>query len=452
MTYNLRFNLFLERSLLLVSVLVTFLMAVDSRCAVWAVNSHLFIYIGVIILHFMRTRRLNLFLTWIASFIFIILSEMMLIVSSGEQLHEYIRPFILFLLSNDILLLTYSFSRPARNTGPYSELRGNGSGILSLSIVLEVAYLIFMVPEAVASYLGGRQIGASMGTGTLIGTLIGSVGYLVPAAIFYCCKYVRHTNVLVPTLITLPVFLCMLALSTRFNFLFSVLPCFVIAIGVDFSGPLFRKLLPLFVMVLALGAISSYVRENRYASVSERGLTEHGQDESEDESSYASIAGRMSPEGCVEMARIANWYFDNHNLSYGKESAMMLYFWVPRSWWPNKPTMLDHWLIREYTDVGESHSTASGYIGELRADFGWLSLLFMVLFGFLLRKIDNFIEDVFSSGAKPYPIVLAALLFPYVFFFVRSPQTASFNFIFELVLYWLFLKIFCIKKNGTNDR
>ena len=149
------------------------------------------------------------------------------------------------------------------------------------------------------------------------------------------------------------------------------------------------------------------------------------------------LASNMSPEGVVRMARLADRYFADHSLHYGRETGFVLYFWVRRRFFPEKPTMLDYWLIREYNPlVSEKYTTASGFLGELRADFGWFSLLFVFLFGMLMRRLDDFSSAVFSAGNSSFDMVLASLLYPWVFFFVRSPVTSTISLLWELVLFY----------------
>ena len=152
------------------------------------------------------------------------------------------------------------------------------------------------------------------------------------------------------------------------------------------------------------------------------------------------------------MTELANDYFSTHSLRYGRETSIILYFWVPRAIWPDKPTQLDHWLIREYNKrVPDGHSTASGFTGELRADFGMFSLFFVFVGGMLLRRGDAYVEQVFLSSDNINKI-LAACFFPYVFFVVRSPLAATQTFIFELVIFFIIKRFMTEKKCNLISR
>ena len=157
-----------------------------------------------------------------------------------------------------------------------------------------------------------------------------------------------------------------------------------------------------------------------------------------DESFSKIICKNCSPEGVVEMTHLANVYFESHDLKYGECFGMLFYFWIPRSIWPEKPTQLDYWMPRYFNSgLSGTFSSASGFTGEVRADFGLFSYFFMILFGFLLRKVNTMLL-VSDFGRKPsYSTLYVVLLVPYVFFFVRSPLTASFSLFFEIATIYI---------------
>jgi hypothetical protein len=58
------------------------------------------------------------------------------------------------------------------------------------------------------------------------------------------------------------------------------------------------------------------------------------------------------------------------------------------------------------------------------------------LFGMLMRRLDDFSSAVFAAGNRSFDMVLASLLYPWVFFFVRSPVTSTISLLWELVLFY----------------
>ena len=102
--------------------------------------------------------------------------------------------------------------------------------------------------------------------------------------------------------------------------------------------------------------------------------------------------------------------------------------------------MLGFWFIREYTaNLSAGHSSALGFTGDLYVDFGKYSLLFVFLLGRVL-KIGEAIQSMLFK-TKGYNIIIGAMIFPYVFFFVRSPVTATMNFIGILFFCFILKKI-----------
>ena len=160
---------------------------------------------------------------------------------------------------------------------------------------------------------------------------------------------------------------------------------------------------------------------------------------------YQTCAYNMSPEGIIYMAKKADEYFANNPLLYGRETAFLLYFWVPRSIWPDKPTQLGSWLIRKTENVSDEHSTSSGFMGELRADFGWFSLIFALFIGLLLNLCDQFIYS-FKNNENNIDYIIAAVLYCYFFFFVRSPITASMVLIGEFITFYIIKRVFFEKQ------
>jgi hypothetical protein len=96
--------------------------------------------------------------------------------------------------------------------------------------------------------------------------------------------------------------------------------------------------------------------------------------------------------------------------------------------------MLGYWLVRKYrSGFSEAQSVSFGFTGEIYSDFGYMSLMFLFILGRVLRKAENFRRAAFQE--KGYSVILAAMLYPYVFFFVRSPITATINFAGILAIY-----------------
>ena len=193
-----------------------------------------------------------------------------------------------------------------------------------------------------------------------------------------------------------------------------------------------------------MAMVSTFVKNNRTLGLAQANESIFSaENESSSERLPVRLASHMSPEGVVRMARMADRYFSDHSLRWGQETGFLLYFWFPRSLWRDKPTQLDYWLIREYIPtLPDTYSSASGFIGELRADFGWGCLLFVFLFGLPLKRVDDFCVSVFSEGNASFDMVLASILYPWIFFFVRSPVTSTMSLLWEILIYYALYILF----------
>ena len=187
------------------------------------------------------------------------------------------------------------------------------------------------------------------------------------------------------------------------------------------------------------------MKDNRYKSLGELGTNEYVADEYKNSRWSVKLAAELSPEGIIQVAKYADDYFKNHDLRYGLESTNIFYRWIPRKLWPNKPTTLDHWLIRYYEDVPDTHSTSSGFIGIFRADFGWFALIFAFFIGLIVAKINAYMEGVCAINTQSIEIVMAAAMIPLTFFIVRSPITSTYTLLFEYFIY-LIIRTFTTDK------
>ena len=153
----------------------------------------------------------------------------------------------------------------------------------------------------------------------------------------------------------------------------------------------------------------------------------------------AYVTSYFSSEGIIDMTSLVFNHLNLNDYTYGASTSFILYFWVPRTIWPNKPTMLGNWLIRKYRGgFSDAHSASFGFTGDLLLDFGpYLSQFILFFIGRLLVKAENYKNLSFSSGN--FSIVMGAMFYPYVFFFVRSPITAS-TFILGIYFFYVIFK------------
>lgn len=391
---------------------------------------HLYLLGVLALIEIGQVKAISLYSVWIAGFIYIILSEMIL--SPGGNIYDWT---VRYLLSaNNVVLLGYSI---AANKQLYNYKKTNFSTNSKffplLLIILMVFYMYNMLPKVSMSYLYGRQLVSTMGSGSLLGLINGALGLVLPTLIAYYVVHIKKGNKWLALLLVLPIFLFLIILSTRFKLLFSVIPFFLVSGFLNFEKVNFKSSILLFVAAIILSMFSQLTKVNRNESYINRWdnleLEASGQNLAE------IIAHQCSPEGCVGMTQLAERYFENHEHTYGKSIGFITYFWVPRAVWPNKPTQVDYWLPRYFNPkMADTASTASGFTGELRADFGYFSFIFLFFLGILLKRCNNFLK-YYNYGRMPcYESIYASLLIPTTFFALRGLNLAITTFICAVLL------------------
>lgn len=242
-------------------------------------------------------------------------------------------------------------------------------------------------------------------------------------------------------MVSLPVFIILFVLSTRFKFLFSVLPLFMLTGILPITITNYRKTFITYGIIgVLMIMMSAFIKENRNTSLLEMEDTTEVIVKQNDFTigvPFSRKVGReMSAEGVLEMTYEAQEYFKDHPHTYGLMSGFFLYFWIPRGVWPSKPTMLDSWLPRYFNpNLAGAYSSASGFTGEPRSDFGIVGALFvMLIVGFLLKRGNTMLFEIHAQEKTSLIKVFGYALYPFVFFAVRSPITSTTTLIWEVIV------------------
>jgi oligosaccharide repeat unit polymerase len=390
-------------------------------------------------------KKIQLIDFWNGAFVFIIVSEILQIKYYNQNLSSAV---YYLLTSNNVVNIGYLYNYRKRSifVEKNNEKARNNKTIVLLLILVVIFYTVMKLPEAIYTFKVGRNIvfTQNVGQSFFLTPLFDSIAFVFPAIIAYYFVYVKNKKVLIPFIISSPIFLILFLSGTRFPLLFSFLGFLIVIQSKYFIRIKIKHfiLISFLLFTLVYGAkLMAHFRSTD--TKNEQFILVDRTNENDLPTLLATSI--MSNEGVVDMTSIMFDYFKNNKHLYGASTGFILYFWVPRELWPGKPTMLGNWLVREYrSGFSDAHSASFGFTGDLYADFGLFSLIFIFFIGRFLKLAETFKDRNFKLGG--YNTILAAMLFPYTFFFVRSPITASMTFIAILFFFYLFKKLIIVKK------
>ena len=260
---------------------------------------------------------------------------------------------------------------------------------LVLIVAIYVFYLTYSLPFAIRIATTGRM--GTWTTATLEAqsltqvatsglTLVG--GMVLPPMIAYYVLWLARKPFWMAILPSLPIFGLQVVIGTRFHFLFPSIGMAVMSLSArSFSIKAIARLAAFGIAGLVLSVVMLRVRDAGIAAASWETLTTAvGMDE------------LPSHEGTVETMAMLVEYFDAHGYLYGVSNRGILLFWIPRSLWPEKPTLLGYWFVHAYgmRGFGDIHNVAGSFAADAYADFGFFGgILFCGLIGFGFGRVDD---------------------------------------------------------------
>lgn len=389
----------------------------------------------------------NIGFVYMASSEMILLSEILALQAYGLTVVRYIFVAnVLFNIGFRIAPLLFNYRRRAKIYKKRYKTMGSGTkSVMLFLLFLAVLYFATNISYSFFVFESGRNTvleDTVEGEINILAQIMRGISYFVAiAGAFYCRYYFNYKHLIYLFLI---IFLCaapQALFGTRYRLLFTLVAPVIVLFD---RKKLSFKIITLGIVTLSVIIfISGFIRENRNsilisnAEIEKQGLIKQ-------------IASMGSAEGTIRRAEHLFRYVDTYGLHYGKESAFIIYFWVPRTFWPEKPTKIGHWLVNMYEyNLSRKFSAAYGFWGQLFIDFGYFSLAILFILGGVLRKLEM-LKDWHLDNRSQVSILYVAL-FPVVFFSVRSPQTAVINFLMVVLVYMLiiysfrFLKKFNLK-------
>lgn len=413
-------------------------------------NIHFYLLVTLCAIDFAHNRTLTFQLLWLVSFIFILLSEMLVYaqdLTSFQWEHKFI------FLANDAVLLGYHLTTRKKmiiNETPEK----NGHSLLFI-IFLGIFYAVFMVyqiPMALMSMqMGGRvsaeEISMAASPNILLSTFMNSYR-IVPLILGYYIVRINKGSKWLALLFSSPVFFLMMFNGSRFRLLFSLLPFLIICDFFQLSKLNLKKVVRLVVLGGLLLFILDFMMQTRRGGIQAFG-TESKVAVTGPTSDYLSvrICQEGSPEGILRILSYIKTEVETNGYTYGKSTGFIFYFWIPRAIWPGKPQQLNAWIPQKYMHgVADGYSSSSGFCGEPFADFGYFSFIVFLLMGFGLKKADCYLLGTEYGKKRSLHSLFAAILIPCIPFIIRSPVTAIFSTMMNGLFVYFFYYIFFKKK------
>jgi oligosaccharide repeat unit polymerase len=297
-------------------------------------------------------------------------------------------------------------------------------------IVLGLIYafvLTILASTALDAASKGRQAALITPDTVLLLLAVGvatAAAMVIPPLIAYTLLHLypigRAAAPAVIVLLSLPIFLIQAAMGARFFLLFSFVGMTVVLLSRQrFSAGMLAKLAGVGIVLFTTATIVSAVRNVGIQSASAAMVM-----------SYLEQSPTSHSEGVVLVSGQIIDHFSRNPHMGGRSSALVLLFWVPREFWPDKPTMLGYWFPRAYKPNypwHPLHSVSSSFAGDAYVDFGfWGGLTFLFLLGLAFGRLEAWTARVLATVRHPM-IPFAATLFPAVMFSVRSLNTALYT-------------------------
>jgi hypothetical protein len=441
-----------RKSLYLILLLVPF------TAFLWLVNDiailsrvYFFCALAYVFWSIAKSKSIRLIDVWNVSFIFVIVSEA-LMKNAGDQ--EFLIATQFLMTANNLVNIGYlsAFKKSRLDAGglmsppPRRRMRYQS---LTLFVLLSciVGYALANYQAALLAASIGRSTAADIlrtsSEARILDALWSAIGMVIPSILTYYVLVIKNGRLIYALALAAPILLIQMISGTRFVLLFSMIGIIVVYMSANDRRWSWRKLLTAICLMLGLLYSTVIMKEIRSGGSHFPAIVAGGVGDMTwlAEPNLAKFAEEfLSPEGVIDMTALMFRYFDTHPHLYGLSTSYLLYFWVPRSIWEEKPTMLGHWLIREYrSGFSEGHSVSFGFIGDLYADFGLFSLIAIFMLGSGLFSLELFRRKM--NANKGLGVVFGAMLYPYVFFFVRSPITSTINIFAIYLIYFVFRRL-----------
>lgn len=369
-------------------------------------------------------------LFWNAGFIYIISLELVFELAFVREVGLSVvnEAIGILYVSNYIINGYYLFAGAIPKFKPLKVYEVNEDRIKNIIITLSFLTLPLFILIMYNGLFKGR---ANEESSAIAGGIVSQV--LCCLGLFNICliQYYQHSSLNKPlwTKVIVSIYVaCTFFSGTRFIFLLAISP--LLYWYVKENTITLKRL-----FLLSSGIILVYLGTIAIRSIRNTGLTD-----SDGIELKANSDVYFESEGTVKtFAKIVD-YYQTRPYDYGSNTFAILVFWVPRAIWPDKPKQIDYTFIREYESsetFSDNHSTGSGYLSNIYADFGIAGVIFeSLIIGYVItnmKKMGNI------DRSNPQNIFLSSGP-GFIFFFVRNSSTVIFFLTGYLVLYSFFVK------------
>lgn len=434
---------------------------------------HSIAFIGAIELfnQLRKNQFISAYSFWTIGFLFLIatdgiISNDEIIAKVGSSIH--LKTSSLFLFSQLIIIYyhkKFTKKQITNNLGYYEiNIKQKLKPIFIFAVLsLYIIFLISELPNAYESLLNSRfDILLNSDFGgineknksiilTLFSFLSSFSGYMLPSLI-YIVLYKRTSNLIalgLSFLLSSIIWAIYIIIGTRHNIIFSFL-------GLIGSYSLLNinkiKFKFSYIILIIFGyLLSSVIVEARRDGLLNYITGDHI------EKYKRKTEKPLTDKTAVYMSYVVD-YYDKNEKRLGKSSAALLFFWVPRKFWNDKPPQFGFWFIREYLGgqkgFSDKFSAPSSYLGVPYSDFGFIGVFIIsFLIGFLTSKVDHYFNK--NKQIVNYKTVLIFSFCLASFFFLPRQLNQFFSKFIVVIIFlniiFYFNKYYFLTKN-QNDK
>lgn len=286
-------------------------------------------------------------------------------------------------------------------------------------VVAWFASFLYLYPAAVTAFTGGRAstgMPSQAASSVIIDGLVMSTRIVAPVAAVWLARRRRGgTRRLLLALAAVSLGF-ELIFAVRFVLLFAVVGCVCAWVA---PYRLSRRTFALLVAAgLGLAMASAIAKGTRTYGLKTADVGDVVED--------VSFEYVVMSESSVASMTQAVVYTERRGFTDGRTTASLFLFWVPRAFWAGKPTMIGHWLPREFSNaIDPGFSAAPSFAGGTYVDVGlWGSVILWFVAGMLFGAVERWSARVLAAP-EDARVLLVAPLFGAAFFAVRSPETTG---------------------------